>query len=126
MHSPPLPLTVSFSPDSLHLEGISLALQHHDRVISIEIRQWSLANTEMLTKLDKPFPMLEAISLYSSSYVTHVLPRNLVAPRLRSLVLLFVPISAVSPLLTNATNLISLAIALIPTYAERDEICGIG
>jgi hypothetical protein len=118
MHSPPLPLIVRFSPDSLHLESISLALQHHDRVNSIEIRQWSQANTEMLARLDKPFPMLEGLSLHSSSYASHVLPRNLVAPRLRSIFLLYVPISAVSPLLTNATNLISLTIALIPTYAD--------
>lgn len=118
MHSPPLPLIVRFSPDSLHLESISLALQHHDRVKSIEIRQWSQSSTEMLTQLDKPFPMLEALSLHSSSYATHMLPRNLVAPHLHSLFLLYVPISAVSPLLTNATNLISLTIALIPTYAD--------
>jgi hypothetical protein len=116
MHSPPLPLSVKFSLDSLHLESISLALQYHDRVNSIEISQWSLADPEMLMPLDKPFPMLESLSLHSRSHGIQMLPRNFVAPRLRSLFLLFVHTSAVSSLLINTTNLISLTIALIPSY----------
>lgn len=127
MHFPLLPLVIEFYFSSLtsfpHLERILLALQHHDRVRSISFYGWGLGNVpmtrKMLTALDNVFPNLEALSLRSgNNHTTRGLPDNFVAPRLRSLNLRNIAISATSLFLTNATNVIILQIEQFPPFGD--------
>jgi hypothetical protein len=73
----------------------------------------------MLTALDKTFPTLEALSFRSGNkHTTRGLPDNFVAPRLRSLKLRNIAISAKSLFLTNATNVIILQIEQFPPFGD--------
>ena len=120
MHSPPLPLIIGHppgtSPPPQHQENVLLALPHSDRVCSISIREWeSMARgLKLLQALDKPFPMLENLSLSSHGYTSRILPHNFVAPNLHTLRLDNVAISVVSLFLTNVANLISLHLNYFP------------
>jgi len=69
---------------------------------------------KLLQALDKPFPMLETLSLSSFGYTSRILPHNFVAPNLHTLRLDNVAISVVSLFLTNVANLISLHLNYFP------------
>jgi hypothetical protein len=116
MHFPPLPLVVTFDLASSHRKNVLFALQHHDRVNTISVGKWNLRDMEMFVALDKAFPALDALVLSSQDYANQLLPSNFMAPRLRSLHLQTVGVSAVSSLLTKAANLVSLTIGHATLY----------
>jgi hypothetical protein len=122
LHFLPLPLIVEFDIDTyalpLYQEKIHPALQHHHRVVSLFIRQWSWVDPMKHMALDNAFPILETLSLSSADYTTKALPNNFVAPRLRSLSLSKVAISAASSLLANLAEIVSLDIEYIPNYDD--------
>ncbi|KAH9980457.1 hypothetical protein BJV74DRAFT_798107 [Russula compacta] len=114
--SPPLPLIVTFGFYGHYKDSILLALQHHDRLCSISLRELGSKQLNLLTALDKVFLSLESLSLstkYSDTEVG-VLPNDFVAPRLRVLHLRSIALSTESLLLTNATSLVSLRLECLP------------
>lgn len=115
--SPPLPLIVTFDFYGHDKESILLALQHHERLYSISLRELGSKQLDLLTALDKDFLSLETLSLsskYPDTEVVGVLPEDFVAPRLRVCHLRSIALSTESLLLTNATSLVSLRLERLP------------
>jgi hypothetical protein len=91
-HSPPLPIIVYYgNPEPLdkqdNVEDIRLALQHPKRVCRINLHLPSESMREVFKSMQKPFPMLETLQLYCSSYWNDkaILPTTFEAPNLRHL-----------------------------------------
>jgi hypothetical protein len=112
-HLPPLPLILSFGFHHRQPPHFNLSL--HDRVCAISITQWRLVDLQLHSTLNNTFPMLETLSL-SGDCGLDVLPDNFAAPHLRHLHLRSMCFPGRSFLLTNATNLLSLRLVLIPVY----------
>ena len=89
---PPFPITIYCFPRDLDEEGqdnIFAALEHHDRVISINIHcQECLAMEKFAVAMEKPFPFLTYLSLSSSTEIAPVLHEEFLGgsvPHLQSL-----------------------------------------
>jgi hypothetical protein len=134
-NSPHLPLLIDHLDEDNVIttedeEGIILALQHHDRVRRIRLRN-SMPNLQrFIIALDGEFPILEYLLIhhpYSTSTGTHDtslnLPETFRAPHLRQLSLMDIVIPIESSILTTA-NLVNLVIELIPpsTYSHLNAL----
>jgi hypothetical protein len=123
-NSPHLPLIIDHLDEDNDIttkdeEGIILALQHHDRVLRIRLRNPIPNIQKFIIALDGEFPILEYLLIhhsYSASTDTHHdtslnIPETFRAPHLRHLLLMGFAIPIESPLLTN---LVTLNLDLIP------------
>jgi F-box-like len=120
-HSPPLPLiinytiTVQIPPEDK--ECVLLALQHRDRVRSINFNVLGSGPSELLMSMGEDFPMLEDLEFSSQDGTSPVLPLNFAAPHLRRLDLRGVVFQRGSLLLSSATSLVSLHLEHVPPSA---------
>jgi hypothetical protein len=100
-HLPPLPLFIEFSTDKVKRWGteqgtdmfqeendkIRFGLQQHDRVLQVNLRAPSTGLRMCLELMNKPFPRLGDLSLFSTTTdeMSLVLPETFQAPNLRRL-----------------------------------------
>ena len=130
-HSPPFPLIIDHL-DRNHditaedLEGITLALQHRERVRRFRLVKPIPTLQKLVVGLDGEFPILEYLLIehQQSQGLTHAhdtnlsLPETFRAPRLRHIVLMNFAIHIDSPLVTTMGNLVTLSLCLIPPSAH--------
>ena len=91
-HSPPLPIIIYYgNPEPFDeqgdVEGICLALQHRERVCRINLHLPVPSLRKVFKSMDGPFPALETLQLYCSSYRNEdaMIPTTFEAPNLRHL-----------------------------------------
>ena len=91
-HSPPLPIIIYYgNPEPFDeqddVEGIRLALQHRERVCRINLHLPFPSLRKVFKSMDGPFPALETLQLYCSSYRNENarIPTTFEAPNLRHL-----------------------------------------
>jgi len=91
-HSPPLPIIIYYgNPEPFDeqgdVEGIRLALQHRERVCRINLHLPFPSLRKVFKSMDGPFPALETLQLYCSSYRNEnaMIPTRFEAPNLRHL-----------------------------------------
>ncbi len=119
-HSPPLPLVIEYDHEDPDMaaedeEGFTLAFQERDRVRRVRLRMPVSALQKLTTAINKRYPRLECLIIVPSaedSSTIFTLPESFEAPHLRHLVLFDFAFSSGSRLLTNATGLVTLALAL--------------
>jgi hypothetical protein len=131
-HSPPLPLIIDHLDQHNHNgitatdeQGITLALQHRDRVRRIRLMKSVPILQKLVMALDGEFPILEYLSIIHQRYrrpsIEHNmrlnLPETFRAPHLRHLVLMSFAIPIGSPLLTTMGNVVTLSLNSIPPSA---------
>ena len=129
-NSPPLPLIIDHLDENIALapedeQGIILALQHHDRVRRIRLRNPIPNLQRLVLALDGKYPILEFMLIQHQSYLTPTntndtivsIPETFQAPHLRHLVLMNFDIPIGSPLLMTMANLVTLSLDLIPPSA---------
>ena len=99
-------------------DNIIAALEHHDRVIGINIRgQKCLALEKFAAAMERPFPVLTDLNLSSSAEIAPVLHEEFLGgsvPCLRSFVLLNIAFPAFPKLALVATHLSTLTLYDIP------------
>ena len=120
---PALPIVI-FSQEDMQFEedvtNVISALRHHNRVCKIQYRKtWQFQDSflEEFAAIDKPFPELTSLELYSFGQNVPVLPDSFLggsAPRLRSLDLDGIPYPSIGNLLSSTTNLVRLRLWDIP------------
>jgi hypothetical protein len=129
-HSPPLPLIIDHLDQHNDItaadeQGITLALQHRDRVRRIRLKKPVPILQKLIMALDGEFPILEYLSIIHQRYrrpsIEHNtrlnLPETFRAPHLRHIVLMSFAIPIGSPLLTTTGNLVTLSLNSIPPSA---------
>lgn len=129
-HSPPLPLIIDHLDQHNDItaadeRGITLALQHRDRVRRIRLMKSVPILQKLIIALDGEFPILEYLSIIHQRYrrpsIEHnmrlTLPETFRAPHLRHLVLMSFAIPIGSPLLTTMGNVVTLSLNSIPPSA---------
>lgn len=129
-HSPPLPLIIDHLDQHNDItaadeHGITLALQHRDRVRRIRLMKSVPILQKLIIALDGEFPILEYLSIIHQRYrrpsIEHnmrlTLPETFRAPHLRHLVLMSFAIPIGSPLLTTMGNVVTLSLNSIPPSA---------
>jgi hypothetical protein len=132
-HSPPLSLVIGHHHPDQELtaedeEGITLALQHRDRVKCIYLRLPVLSLQKVITAIDGEFPALEY--LHIGPPTTHDTRLTLLptfeAPHLRNLWLTHFASQIGSPLLTNSISLVTLWLQWIhpSTYPHPNDLLG--
>jgi hypothetical protein len=99
--------------------NIIAALRHHNRVCKIYYRNTQFQDSllEEFASIDKPFPALKSLKLFTFGHNVPVLPDSLLggsAPRLRSLHLNGVPYPSMGELLLSTTNLVRLSLWRVP------------
>ena len=124
-HSPPLPLIIYYPaiPGEISAadeECAIFALQQYDRVHRIHIVASTAVLCNVFKAMDCEFPVLERLSLQSSteSQTGLELPAKLLAPLLRNLKLSNLSLPIQSQLLRQAEGLISLQLGNIPESFE--------
>ena len=99
-------------------DNIIAALEHHDRVISIELECQKLFVLEKFSALtQKPFPLLTDLALLSTDKIAPVLQEEFLggsAPRLREIFLMDIAFLAFPKLALSATHLSHLYLENIP------------
>ena len=114
---PPLPIvTRHFWRSKSDLDNIIAALEHNDRICQIGLAL-DLHWEKVLESMQKTFPALTHLSLYSDIDTIPVVPDSFMggsAPRLQNLQLERVPILGLPKLLLSATDLIRLSLRHIP------------
>jgi hypothetical protein len=121
-HSPPFPLVIEYTDTGGNQEliakdedGIILALEQRDRVRRVRL-QMSVPNLQkLIMAFDEEYPVLEYLifgPLINNSNMALMLPETLQAPHLRHLALEGFSLPIGSRLLTTATNLVTLALAM--------------
>ena len=124
-HSPCLPLTIDYL-DGHYItaeeeKGITLALQHHDRVCRIRLRNSILKLQRLVNALDGEFPILEYLYIDHHSTIEYIanltFPKTFRTPHLRHFLLMNSAIPIESTLLSNTGNLVTLSLNLIPPTA---------
>ncbi|KAI0245641.1 hypothetical protein BJV78DRAFT_1287367 [Lactifluus subvellereus] len=123
-HSPLLPLTINYyeavrETTEEDEDGILLALRHSDRVHHISLYLPSPKLRNVITIMDKQFPILERMHIISGTEDNRslVLPRTFQAPHLRHLFLLRIALLIGSPSLMTTAGLVSLILGDIPPSA---------
>jgi hypothetical protein len=99
--------------------NIIAGLGQHNRVCKIDYFAGHFQDSFLkeVAKIDKPFPALTSLSLFSEQQNVPVLPDSLLggsAPRLRYLYLEGIPYPSIGKLLLSTTNLVSLSLRSIP------------
>ena len=119
-HSPPFPLVIDLNDANRVLttadeEGITLALQHRDRVRSIHLEASAPSLKRLVASIDDEFPVLEYMHVAPQTRHSGrlTLPPTFEAPHLRHLVLYHFASPLGSPLLTTATGLVTLLLRWI-------------
>ncbi|KAI9435996.1 hypothetical protein H4582DRAFT_2100070 [Lactarius indigo] len=100
---------VKLSPDDE--DGVYAALEHPNRVCRIKLYLSTALLEKMTTAMQKPFPVLTSLSLFSWDGGLVALPEGFLArsaPCLRELVLHDIPFPALPTLLSSASNLVDL------------------
>lgn len=129
--SPPFPIVIDhFHKDNGErmtandVEGIKLALEHHDCVHRICFRTPFSMTKEVVDLLDGEFPVLEYLCITPIHYMRFPFPKTFHAPRLRYLTLNHVTCPIGSPLLSAAVGLVALSLVNISpsTYFQPDEL----
>jgi len=115
-HSPPLPLVVDYfhEPEYSDIaaedeEGLSFALEQRNRIRRIRLRMGITNLQKFIMAISGEYPILEYLIIIP--FVKNkpfVLPETFQAPRLHHLLLSCFASLAESPLLTNATGLVTL------------------
>ncbi len=130
-HSPPFLLIIQYEVGDHDLtgedeEGITLALQHRDRVCRISLRMLAPSLQKVITAINNEFPILEYLSIAPlMKHNTHlILPSTFQAPHLRFLFLDHFASLIRSPLLTTAIGLSRLTLYWIhpSTYPHPDQL----
>jgi hypothetical protein len=120
-HLPPLPLVIDFCNKTATRvrqdeQSILTALQQPSRVRRIFVQAPSPSLRIGLESVNKLFPILEDLSLLSTTEeeTSPVLPDNIRAPNLRHLILQSIGLPAELSLIASATTLITLTLTRIP------------
>ena len=111
---PPFPIVVSSDPWWWDDDNIIAALEHHDRVIRINLRRFP-AKLSAVTQ--KPFPVLKRFYLRSSDEIAPVLHEGFLGgstPRLRRFSLYNIGFPAFPKLALSCSSLSHLALRRIP------------
>ncbi|KAH9062538.1 hypothetical protein EDB83DRAFT_2675313 [Lactarius deliciosus] len=115
-HLPPLPLVINYQyirgQDGL---GIYHALRSRDRVRRIDLHLQPLILHNFLMLMDKPFPILEHLSLSFTvdKTTTLTLPKTFLAPNLRHLSLFSIRLPKRLRLLSSTVSLVTLVLSNI-------------
>ncbi|KAI9444371.1 hypothetical protein BJY52DRAFT_1228930 [Lactarius psammicola] len=124
-HSPPLPLIIYYpkitgKTPAADEESALFALQQRERVRRIHVVAPTTNLRNLFKAMDNELPMLERLSLHSSteSRTGLVLPGKLQAPLLRHLTLSNIALPIQSPLLRLAEDLITLRLCSVPASPE--------
>jgi len=120
-HLPPLPLIIRYLNETTtrvrkYEESILPGLQQHGRLRSVALQAPSPGLCILLRTMDEYFPMLENLSLLSTTgeEANIVLPSTFRAPNLRHLALHGVGLPSGLSLFTSTTTLITLTLTCIP------------
>ena len=129
-NSPPLPIIIDHLYEDKDIttedeEGIILALQHHDRVRRIRLKNPIPKLQRLVLALDEEYPNLEFMLIEHQSYLSPSntnntslnFPETFRAPHLRHLVLMNFDLPITSPLLITMGNLVTLSLNSIPPSA---------
>ena len=130
-HSASLPLVIDhfFNDDRITAEdeeGITLALQNHDRVRRIRLRGRASILNKLVDSLDGEFPILEYLLIEPQESIWLFVRDNMNfletfrAPHLRHLLLTKIDIPIGSPLLTTTASLVTLSFESTPLSAYTD------
>ena len=119
-HSPPLPLIIDFDADrdltAEDEEGMMLVLEQRDRVRRVRLHLPVSNLRKLIMAFDDEYPVLEYLifgpSIEDNNINALMLPETLQAPHLRHLSLEGFVLPVGSRLLTTATNLVTLALAM--------------
>ena len=118
---PPFPIIIAryfWDLDDSGQDNIIAALEHHDRVISIDLECQNLFLVEKFSAVtQEPFPVLTDLVLRSSDEIAPVLHEEFLggsAPRLRRISLENIPFLAFPKLALSATHLSTLFLGNIP------------
>jgi hypothetical protein len=119
-HSPPLPLVIEYEYEDPEMaakdeEGFILAFQKHDRVRRVRLRMPVSTLQKLTSAMSEAYPNLEYLIIVPSADDTRsifTLPESFHAPHLHHLVLFDFAFLSGSRLLTSATRLVTLAVAL--------------
>ncbi|KAI0288127.1 hypothetical protein BC826DRAFT_710132 [Russula brevipes] len=99
-------------------DNIIAALEHPDRVCSIQLHEFPSSVGELLAvEMQVPFPELTRLELWSSASDISALPDSFLggsAPRLRRFQLMGIPFPELPNLLLSATDLVDLTLWLLP------------
>ena len=112
--SSPNPLLVSARED----DNIMAALQHPDRIRTIQLNVTTSLLERLATLVPEPFPALETLELATQTETGLVLPSESFGgpfPRLRVLHLTRITFPALQRLLLSAENLVSLKLEALPS-----------
>ncbi len=118
--SPPLPLVIEYDYEDPDMaaedeKGFTLAFQQRDRVRRVRLRMPVLTLQKLIVAISEEYPKLEYLIIVPSAEDTSTiftLPGSFQAPHLRHLVLFNFAFPKGSRLLTTATGLVTLALAL--------------
>ena len=124
-HSAPIPLIIDHFFNNHEItaedeEGITLALQHRDRVRRIRLRGRAPILQKIISFLDGEFSILESLLIvprWRPCDENGKFPESFRTPHLRHLFLTSADISIGSPLLTTTTSLVTLSLDSIPQSA---------
>ena len=118
-HSPPLPLVVDFDADRVitaeDKEGIMHVIEQRGRIRRIRLKIPASDLQELIMTFDEEYPVLEYLILGPSivdSSMALILPETLQAPHLRHLSLECFVLPIGSRLITTATGLVTLSLAV--------------
>ena len=119
-HSPPLPLVIEYDYEDPDLatedeEGFTLAFQDRNRVRRVRLRMPVPTLQKLMIAISEGYPKLEYLIIVPSAEDTSTiftLPESFQAPHLHHLVLFDFAFPIGSRLLTTATGLVTLALAL--------------
>ena len=116
-HSPPFPLVIDYFDPDLDLfadEGITLALEHRDRLRRVRIGMPVPIVQKLITAIDEECPVLEYLIMVPSAdekITALILPETFQAPHLRHLALSGFALPIGCRLLTTAVGLVTLALS---------------
>ena len=111
---PPLPINIEVDAlgEDEGVDNILAALKHNDRTCEIILNNVPSSQLEtILSELQKPFPTLSSLCIFSIHETAPVQPDSFLggsAPSLRALILKFIPFPGLPKLLLSATSLVSL------------------
>ena len=119
-HSPPLPLVIEYDYEDPDMaaedeDELTLAFQERDRVRRVRLRMPVSTLQKLITVVSEGYPKLEYLIIVPSAEDTSTiftLPESFHAPHLRHTVLFDFAFPMGSRLLTTATRLVTLALAL--------------
>jgi hypothetical protein len=103
--------------DTSSMDNIAAALKHSNRVHQINLRVMDVQLENLWAEMQRPFPELAHLELWSCDEVAPVLPSSFLhghAPGLRFLWLSRIPFPGLQKLLLSATHLVDLHLLGIP------------